>query len=139
MRPCRQQTKKIGSRTIRSDHKVIGSGMAVALVTAKEPETPRELLEPSETVLELVKPYVPILVMALVSRSNVQDPPELLVNVATSRVDPITKEDKVAPAPGPEVTVTWLGSTLPQLDGMPEHERLKPVKADSEVELIEKL
>jgi hypothetical protein len=137
--PCRQQTNRVGNKTSSSDQSVIGSGIAVVLLTVREPETTSKLLDPSVTLLELLKLNVPMPVMAVVSRSNVQYSPELSVKVATSRVDPTTREDKVAPAPGLDVTLTWLACTPAQLDGMPEHVRLKPVTVDSEVELTEKL
>jgi hypothetical protein len=134
-RTCRQQTKKMGTKTKSKDHNVIGSGMALS--TAREPETATNPEEPSETLLLLLKLYVPILVMALVSRSKVHDS-DAFVNVATSRVDPTTREDITAPAPGPDETLTWLAVIPAQLDGMPEHVKLKAVRADSPVALTEK-
>jgi hypothetical protein len=138
VRACRQQTKKMGTKTRSKDHNVIGSGMAATLLTPREPETATNPEEPSETLLALLKLYVPMPVMALVSRSKVHDS-DAFVNVATSRVDPTTREDITAPAPGPDETLTWLASTPAQLDGMPEHVKLKAVREDSVVAPTEKL
>ena len=77
--------------------------------------------------------------MALVLRSKVQDSPDEFAKVATSRVDPTESDEIKAPEPGPDETVTWLGVTLEQLDGMPVQVRLKTVREDSVVAPTEKL
>ena len=112
--------------------------MAVVLLTTSAPEAVSNPAEP-DTVLAEVKLNVPTPVIALVSRSKVQDWPDLPVKIATSRAEPTTRDERVAPVPGTDVTVTWLSFTLEQLAGMPVQVRLNTVREDSDVALIEKL
>lgn len=111
--------------------------MAVLLLTVSAPKGVANPEDP-DSVLEEVKPNVPAPVIALVSRSKVQDPPDEVAKVATSWVDPTEIDDMKAPVPGPDETVTWLSVTLEQLDGMPVHVRLKTVREESEFAATEK-
>jgi hypothetical protein len=112
--------------------------MAVALLTPRAPETATDPEEPAATVLEVVKLNVPMPVMALVSRLKIQEVPDA-VKVATSKVEPTTRDDKVAPRAGPDVTLTWLSCMPAQVAGMPVHVKLKVVRLDTLVALTEKL